>query len=98
MLKLIEMCVLFQDFFAEGGQVQIRPATLDRGIKQLKGVIYLYRQTTEMLISDYIADSNATSQSTDASCGEVSMEIDAYHHPATGELEGTIRGTVCYIQ
>lgn len=45
-----------------------------------------------MLISDYIADSNNTAQSTDASCGEVSMEIDAYNHPATGELEGTIRG------
>lgn len=88
---------LLQDFFAEGGQVHIRPATLDRGIKQLKGVIYLYRQTTEMLISDYIADSNATSQSTDASCGEVSMEIDAYHHPATGELEGTIRGVCVWV-
>ena len=85
--------LLLQDFFAEGGQVNIKPATLDRGIKQLKGIIYLYRQTTDMLISDYIADSNNTAQSTDASCGEVSMEIDAYHHPATGELEGTIRGT-----
>ena len=93
---MLKCVFLLQDFFAEGGQVQIRPATLDRGIKQLKGVIYLYRQTTEMLISDYIADSNATSQSTDASCGEVSMEIDAYHHPATGELEGTIRGTCMY--
>lgn len=72
--------------------MQIKPATLDRGIKQLKGIIHLYRQTTDMLISDFIADSNDTAQSTDASCGEVSMEIDAYHHPATGELEGTIRG------
>lgn len=76
----------------EGGQVQIKPATLDRGIAQLKGIICLYRQTTDMLISDYIADSNRTIQNTDAACGEVSMEIDAYHHPATGELEGTIRG------
>ena len=45
-----------------------------------------------MLISDYIADSNQRIQNTEASCGEVAMEIDAYHHPATGELEGTIRG------
>lgn len=76
--------------------MQIKAATLDRGIAQLKGIITLYRQTTEMLISDYIADSNQSIQNIDASCGEVSMEIDAYHHPATGELEGTIRG-VCSI-
>lgn len=51
-----------------------------------------------MLISDYIADANTTAQSTDASCGEVSMEIDAFRHPATGELEGTIRGVfVCVL-
>ena len=81
-----------QDFFAQGGQVQIKLATLDRGIMQLKGIISLYRQTTDMLISDYIADSNRGTQNTDASFGELSMEIDAYHHPATGELEGTIRG------
>ena len=74
--------------------MHIKQASLERGIKQLKGIIYLYRQTTEMLISDYIADSNETAEITDAECGEVSMEIDAYHHPATGELEGTIRG-VC---
>lgn len=91
-IVIIDYPLLLQDFFAEGGQVHIKPATLDRGIKQLKGIIYLYRQTTDMLISDFIADSNDTAQSTDASCGEVSMEIDAYHHPATGELEGTIRG------
>ena len=72
--------------------MHIKQASLERGIKQLKGIIYLYRQTTEMLISDYIADSNETAEYTDAECGEVSMEIDAYHHPATGELEGTIRG------
>ncbi|CAI8054103.1 Phorbol ester/diacylglycerol-binding protein unc-13 [Geodia barretti] len=86
------MLEILRDFFAEGGQVQIKPATLDRGITQLKGIICLYRQTTDMIISDYIADSNQRLQNTDASCGEVSMEIDAYHHPATGELEGTIRG------
>ena len=74
--------------------MQIKLATLDRGITQLKGIICLYRQTTDMLISDYIADSNRGMQNTEASCGEISMEIDAYHHPATGELEGTIRGTI----
>ena len=77
----------------------IKMATLDRGVNQLKGIIYLYRQTTEMLISEYVSDSNASSQATDASCGEVSLEINAYHHPATGELEGTIRGTFrIYVQ
>ena len=30
-------------------------------------------------------------------CGEVSMAVEAYHHPATGELDGTIRGECAYV-
>lgn len=46
-----------------------------------------------MLISDFIVDETRNGlQTTDASCGEVHLEIDAYSHPATGELDGNIRG------
>jgi len=46
-----------------------------------------------MLISDFIVDETRNGlQTTDASCGEVHLEIDAYAHPSTGELDGSIRG------
>lgn len=34
----------------------------------------------------------------DVGCGEVSLELNAYRHPATGEYDGMIRGIVshCY--
>ena len=31
-------------------------------------------------------------QATEALFGEVNLEVDAYSHPTTGELDGTIRG------
>lgn len=54
----------------------------------------------EMLITDFILEETSDgSQSTDdASCGEVYVEVDAYPHPATGELEGQIRGTLLYME
>ena len=65
---------------------------MDKGIKQLRGVISLYRQTTEMLITDFIADEVKHVQNTGAMCGEVFLEIDAFLHPIIGELDGNIRG------
>ena len=47
----------------------------------------------EMLISDFILDETRNGlEMTDASCGEVHLEIDAYVHPTTGELDVNIRG------
>ncbi len=46
-----------------------------------------------MLITDFIMDETKNGlQKADASCGEVFMEIDAFSHPTTGELDGNIRG------
>ncbi len=48
----------------------------------------------EMLISDFIFEETSGGvQATEVFCGEVFVEIDAYSHPTTGELEGLIRGT-----
>lgn len=48
---------------------------------------------SEMLITDFIVDETRNGvQATGASYGEVYLEVDAYCHPSTGELEGTIRG------
>ena len=54
---------------------------------------------TEMLISDFILEetSDGAQSFDDASCGEVYVEVDAFSHPASGELEGHIRGTCDYI-
>ncbi len=49
---------------------------------------------TEMLITDFILEeTSGGAQATEEFCGEVFVEIDAYSHPTTGELEGLIRGT-----
>ncbi len=70
----------------------LRPSTADRGIKQLRGIISLYRQTTEMLIKEYISDAADRPVSTAAPCGEVLIEVNARKHPGSGELVGSIRG------
>ena len=76
----------------ENEKAGIKPSTLDRGIKQLRVMIDLYRQTTEMLIADFIADAATSPGNVTASCGEVSINVDVHKHPVTGELEGTITG------
>ena len=66
---------------------------MDKGLKQLRGTINLYRQTTEMLIKDFIVDEIKHVRNNDALCGEVFLDINTtMQHPITGELEGTIRG------
>ncbi len=46
-----------------------------------------------MLITDFILEETSGGvQATEEFCGEVFVEIDAYSHPTTGELEGFIRG------
>ena len=81
-----------QEFFTAEEDKGIKSAVMDKGMRQLRGVISLYRQTTEMLITDFIADEIKHVKNTGAMCGEVFLEIDAFLHPITGELDGTIRG------
>lgn len=38
----------------------------------------------------------ATYEDTESS-GEVSLEVSAYRHPATGEFDGSIRGTLYVV-
>ena len=81
-----------QAFFSTAENLAIKQLVMDKGLKQLRGVISLYRQTTEMLIKDFIVDEIKHVRNTDALCGEVFLEINATMHPITGELEGSIRG------
>jgi len=82
---------ILKEFFTAEEDKGIKSAVMDKGMRQLRGVISLYRQTTEMLITDFIADEIKHVKNTGAMCGEVFLEIDAFLHPITGELDGTIR-------
>ena len=70
----------------------IKRLVMDKGLRELRAVISLYRQITEMLINDFIVDEIKHVWNNDAFCGEVFLEINATMHPITGELEGIIRG------
>ncbi len=60
----------------------------------LKSVVHTTPSHTEMLITDFILEeTSGGAQATEVFSGEVFVEIDAYSHPTTGELEGLIRGT-----
>jgi hypothetical protein len=45
-LNHVVFCVSLQDFFQAAESQGIKMSTIERGIKQLKGVIALYRETT----------------------------------------------------
>ena len=47
----------------------------------------------ERLITDFVMDETRPGvQDQDTSCGEVYMAVDAFCHPGSGELDGSIRG------
>ena len=62
---------------------------MDKGLRELHAV---YRQTTEMLINDFIVDEIKHVRNNGAFRDEVFLEINATMHPIIGELEGIIRG------
>ena len=85
-----------KDFFHHDS-VGVKEHILTSDIKQLKIFTKLYKQTTEALISEFMKDfaSKADYHKVE-SCGEVSLEINAFRHPATGEFDGTIRVISAY--
>ena len=47
---------------------------------------------TEMLITGFMKEETTHSPTSDGSCGEVMLEVDAYAH--TTKLDGTVRGII----
>ena len=70
----------------------IKQLVMDKALRELRAVISLYRQTTEILINDFIVDEIKHVRNNDAFRDEVFLEINATMHPITGELERIIRG------
>ena len=66
-------------------------------LKSLKNALSLYTQTTDALIKNFVATQNKQDKlmpGEEDRAGEVSVQIDLFTHPATGEHKFTVKVVV----